>query len=189
MKLKMKDGILSTLIQFFDPAHQCFTFTDYQLVPTMEEFSQLLEVHVLNQIPFTGLEKDPQPKEIASALHLKRSDIVSNMETRSGVKGFLAKFLLEKAQLFLETMSFQAFEENLALLIYGLVLFSNPYQLIDVNAVKIFLARNHMLTLLGDILNSLHTRTMKRRGTLMCCIPLLSKWFILHLPRSVMKNE
>ena len=63
--------MMSVLFQFFDPAHHCFTFLDYQLVPTMEEFSQLLGVPILNQIPFTGLEKDPQPEEIAPALHLK----------------------------------------------------------------------------------------------------------------------
>ena len=72
----------------------------------MEEFSKLLGIHVLNRTPFTDLKKEPQPKEIAAALHLKRSDIVLNWEARSGVKGFLAKFLLEKAQLFLDAMSF-----------------------------------------------------------------------------------
>ncbi|KAI5429184.1 hypothetical protein KIW84_033972 [Lathyrus oleraceus] len=30
---------------------------------------------------------------------------------------------------------------------------------------------------------------MKRQGTLMSCIPLLSRWFIWHLPQSVLKNE
>ena len=58
-------------------------------------------------------------------------------------------------------MSFQAFEEILALLMYGLVLFPNPDQLIDVNTIKNFLTRNPVPTLLGDILHSLHTRTMK----------------------------
>ena len=92
----------------------------------MEEFSQLLGVPILDQVPFTSLKKDPKPEEITSALHLKRSDIVANWETRSGVKGFLAKFLIEKAQLFWDAMDLQAFEEVLALLIYGLVLFPNP---------------------------------------------------------------
>ena len=57
------------------------------------------------------------------------------------------------------------------------------------NAIKVSLSRNPVPTLLGDILHSLHTRSMKRRGILMCCIPLLSRWFISHLPRSVLKNE
>ena len=78
----------------------------------------------------------------------------------------------------MDAMSFQAFEEILALLIYGLVLFPNPDQLIDVNAIKNFLSHNPVLTLLKDILHSLHSRTMRERGTLMYCIPLLSRWFI-----------
>ena len=83
--------------------------------------------------------------------------------------------MLEKARLFWDAMDFQAFEDVLALPICGLVLLSNPDQLIDVNAIKIFLSRNHVPTLLGDILHYLHTRTMRKRGNLMCCIYLLSR--------------
>ena len=86
-------------------------------------------------------------------------------------------------------MSFQAFEDTLALLIYGLVLLPNLDQLIDVNVVKIFLSCNPVPTLLGDVLHTLHTRTMRKRGALMCFILLLSRWFISHLPRSILKNE
>ena len=111
-------------------------------------------------MPFTGLEKVPNSEGIIAALHLKHSDIISNWETRSGVKGFLAKFLIDQAQLFWDSLDFQAFEYILALLIYGLVLFPNPYSFIDVNAVKIFLSRNPVPTLLGDILHALYTRTV-----------------------------
>ena len=88
---------MSVLFQFFDPKHHCFAFPDYQLVPTMEEFSKLLKVSILDQIPFTGLEKVPKPEDIAAALHLKRFNIVSNWETKNGVKGFPPKFRIEKA--------------------------------------------------------------------------------------------
>ncbi|XP_058746603.1 uncharacterized protein LOC131619531 [Vicia villosa] len=155
----------------------------------MEEFSETLQIPIGNQLPFTGLEKSPKPEAIAAALHLRKSEIEKNWETRSGVEGFLAKFLIDKARSFSKSMSYHAFEDILALLIYGLVLFPNPDQFIDVHAIKIFLTHNPVPTLLGDILHSLHTRTMKKRGTLMCCIPLLSRWFISHLPRSVMRND
>ncbi|XP_058775494.1 uncharacterized protein LOC131649753 [Vicia villosa] len=184
-----EEEMMSVLFQFFDPEHHCFTFPDYQLVPTMEEFSDMLHIPIGNQLPFTGLENIPKPEVIAAALHLKKSEIEGNWETRSGVKGFLAKFLIDKARLFSDSMSYHAFEDILAFLIYGLVLFPNPDQFIDVHAIKIFLTRNPVPTLLGDILHSLHTCTMKKRGTLMCCIPLLSRWFISHLPRSVMRND
>ena len=94
------EGLMSVLFQLFDSKHHCFTFPDYQLVPMLEEFSKLLGFPILEQIPFTGLEQDPTSENVTISLHLKPSDIESKWERRSGVKGFLAKFLIEKAQLF-----------------------------------------------------------------------------------------
>ena len=51
------------------------------------------------------------------------------------------------------------------------------------------MSRNLVPTFLGDILHSFHTRTTRKRGVLMCCTPLLSRWFIFHLLQSVLKNE
>ena len=67
-------------------------------MPTLEEFSRLLRIPILNQLPFNSTERDPNPEEIAQALHFQPSDITTNWEIRSGVKGFLAKFLFGKAQ-------------------------------------------------------------------------------------------
>ena len=117
------------------------------------------------------------------------ADVVSNWEIQGGVKGFLAKFLIDQAQQFWDSLDFQAFEDILALLIYDLVLFPNPDAFIDVNVVNIFMSHNPVPTLLGDILHALYTRTIQRRGTLMCCTPLLERWFISHLPKFVLKNE
>ena len=90
------EDMVKVLFQFFDHLHHCFTFPDYQLVPTMEEFSQLLGVPILNQLPFNGMGRDPKLEEIAQALYLQRFDVMPNWETRSGIKGFPAKFLFEK---------------------------------------------------------------------------------------------
>ena len=73
-------------------------------MPNMEEFSQLLGVPILDQLPFTGIERDPRPEDIARALHLQRFNVVENWETRSGVKGFLSKFLFDKAQQFWDAL-------------------------------------------------------------------------------------
>ena len=59
---KPDEELLKVLFQFFDPLHHYFTFPDYQLVPTMEEFSQLLEVPILDQLPFNGTEEHPKPE-------------------------------------------------------------------------------------------------------------------------------
>ena len=94
---KPDEELLKVLFQFFDPVHHCFTFPNYQLVPTMEEFSQLLGVPILYQLPFNGTEEYPKLEEISRALSLHRSDIVANWEARGSVQGILIKFLFEKA--------------------------------------------------------------------------------------------
>src|ERR1043165_9623143 len=101
-----EEDMMHVVFQFFYPKHHCFTFPNYQLVPTLEEFSKLLGIPILDQIPFTGSEKALKYKDIASALHLKRSDIEANWKTRRGGKGLLAKFLIKKAREFLKVMSF-----------------------------------------------------------------------------------
>ena len=73
-----KEDMMCVPFQLFHHVHHCFTFPDYQLVPTMEEFYQLLGVPVLDQIPFPGLEETPKHEVIANALHLKSSDIIAN---------------------------------------------------------------------------------------------------------------
>ena len=62
---------MSIIFQFVDQKYHCFTFLDYQLVPIMEEFSKLLEVPILDQIPFTGLEQVLKHEDVAVALNLK----------------------------------------------------------------------------------------------------------------------
>ena len=47
--------MVHVIFQFFDFKHHFFTFPDYQLVLTMEEFYQLLGVPVLDQLPFIGI--------------------------------------------------------------------------------------------------------------------------------------
>ena len=50
------------------------------------------------------------------------------------------------------------FEAIFILLIYGLALFPNIDNFVDVNAIRIFLIGNHVPTLLGDMYFSPHLR-------------------------------
>ena len=51
-----EESMMSVLFQFFDPKRHCFTFPDYKLVPTLEEFSKILGLPILEKIPFIGLK-------------------------------------------------------------------------------------------------------------------------------------
>ena len=86
MKTKMKDGFLFTLVQFYDPLYHCFTFPDYQLVPTLEEYSYLSGRPITCVVPFTGLEEEPKYHEFAAITHLKRYEIEDNMTTKGCIR-------------------------------------------------------------------------------------------------------
>jgi hypothetical protein len=52
-------------------------------------------------------------------------------------------------------------------------------------AVGVFLSGNPAPTLLADVLYSLcDRRGNKRGGQVVCCVPLLMSWFLLHMPES-----
>ncbi|KAI5387228.1 hypothetical protein KIW84_073392 [Lathyrus oleraceus] len=132
------EGLLSVLVQLYDPLYRCFTFPDYQHVPALE-YAHLLGTPV--------------------------SD----------------KFLIGKANVFAQVGSVDAFKAIFVSLIYGLALFPNIDGFVGVNAIRIFLIGNHVPSLLGDMYFSLHLRNSKDGGTIVCCVPLMYKWFISHL--------
>ena len=81
----MKEGILTTLVQFYDLLYWCFSFLDYQLMPTLEEYSYLLGLPITDHVPFSGLEGEPKSYDIAATTHLRKSDIETNMTTKRGI--------------------------------------------------------------------------------------------------------
>ena len=51
-----EEDMVKVLVQFFDPVHHCFTFPYYHLVPTLEEFSQLMGTPILDRYLSTVLK-------------------------------------------------------------------------------------------------------------------------------------
>ena len=74
--------------------------------------------------------------------------------------------MVGKANYFWDSLDFKAFKDILALLIYGLVLFPNFDSFVDVNAIRVFISRNPVPTLLGDILHQLYARTARNLDVL-----------------------
>ncbi|KAI5426791.1 hypothetical protein KIW84_032281 [Lathyrus oleraceus] len=149
---QVDEGLMSTLAQFYDPLYHCFSFPDFQLLPTLEEYSHLIGIPILDQ-------------------------------------GLPSEFLVAQATVYGKARSEDAFEALFVLLIYGLVLFPNIDKFVDVNAIRIFSVLNPVPTLLGDAYFSLHLRNAKGGGVIVCCLPLLYKWFISHLPQTVAFKE
>ncbi|XP_050878584.1 uncharacterized protein LOC127082391 [Lathyrus oleraceus] len=135
--------------------------------------------------------KTRKGKSVADLMTAKTSKkvVAANFTKKGGILGLTSRFLLEKAFIFAEADNKDAFEAIFALLIYGIMLFPNTDEFVDVNAIRIFLIGNPIPTLLGDTYHSIHHRTKKGGGTILCCASLLYKWFISHLPRSRLFRE
>ncbi|XP_050920005.1 uncharacterized protein LOC127137600 [Lathyrus oleraceus] len=174
--------VVHTLVQFYDPPLRCFTFQDYQLAPTLEEYSHILGIRIKNQVPYIRTKELSKYQDLAEALHMGKKEIELNLKPKGGIHGFTSKFLVGKAIAFSEAGSWTTFNANLALLIYGIVLFPNMEEFIDLASIHIFLTQNPIPTFLADTYYSIHVRTQKKKGTIVCCAPLLYKWFISHLP-------
>src|SRR4051812_6249057 len=153
-------------------------------MPTLEEYSRLIGIPVYAQDPYSGLGKNPDEIIIAATTPLNVVDVRTHMVSKGGIQVFPSKFLLDQARYFVSIQDMSAFEEILALLIYGLFLFPNIDNFVDINAIKIFLIGNPVPTLLADAYHYVHSRNLQRGGLITCCAPLLYKWFVSHLPKS-----
>ncbi|XP_050889409.1 uncharacterized protein LOC127094645 [Lathyrus oleraceus] len=172
--------VVHTLVQFYDPPLRCFTFQDYQLAPILEEYSHILGIRIKNQVPYIRTKELPKYQDLVEALHMGKKEIELNLKPKGEIHGFTSKFLIDKAIAFAEAGSWTAFNTNLALL--RIVLFPNMEEFVDLAAIHIFLTQNPIPALLTDTYYSIHVRTQKKKGIIVCCTPLLYRWFILHLP-------
>ncbi|KAI5396994.1 hypothetical protein KIW84_062990 [Lathyrus oleraceus] len=108
---------LVALSQYYDPPLRCFTFQDFQLAPTIEEYERILRWYVKDHPPFTKLGEPLLPESVAEALHLPIEEVSLGL----GPRGFARKFLEEKAWALEKEGKWLPFSAILALLIYGVI--------------------------------------------------------------------
>ena len=70
------------------------------------------------------------------------------MTKKGGIRGLTSEFLNGRATTFSQADSMDTFEAIFVLLIYGLALFPNIDNFVNVNAIRIYLIGNLVLTLL-----------------------------------------
>jgi hypothetical protein len=151
----------TTLAQFFDSPLRYFTFQDFQLSPTIEEFEKILGRSIEGQVCY--MRETPTEEDIMKASHLKQEEI-SSLQASKGVEGFFRTTLEPKAQEELSNGNWKAHNAILALLIYGLVLFPSRDNFVSMSAIGVFLTRNPVPALLADFLYSLCDRRSMKKG-------------------------
>ncbi|KAI5428561.1 hypothetical protein KIW84_033524 [Lathyrus oleraceus] len=139
LKMVVDPVPLQTLLQFYDPELRCFTFQDYQLAPTLEEYSILMNVPIKYQVPFMDAPKEVDFRVVAKALYLS----IREEEVKKG--------------------NWEAFNAQLAIMIYGVVLFPSMPNFVNLAAITIFIRGNPVPTLLADTYYAIHSVALREK--------------------------
>ncbi|KAI5399089.1 hypothetical protein KIW84_064457 [Lathyrus oleraceus] len=174
---------IHTFLQFYDPGLRCFIFPDYLLGPLMEDYASILGLPIRDQIPFYVTKGEPNVAEISRALYLSPEVTKGGLKEKGKLPGFHLNFLETKAKDHAVVGNWRAVCALIAVSIYGIIMFPNQKNFMDINAIRLFMQSNPIPTLVGDVYYSVHSRNEKRRGGLIrCCAQLLHKWFMGYLP-------
>ncbi|KAH1221867.1 hypothetical protein GmHk_12G035189 [Glycine max] len=175
-----------SLTQYYDQPLRCFTFGDFQLVPTIEEFEEILGCPLGGRKPYLSSGCLPSLSRIATVVKDSARGLDRIKQTRNGIAGLPQKYLEDKARGMANQGDWVPFMDVLALLIFGVVLFPNVDGLVDLAAIDAFLAYHHskespVVAVLADLFDTFDRRCEKSSARIICCLPALCVWLVSHL--------
>ncbi|KAL5133851.1 hypothetical protein HKD37_03G007114 [Glycine soja] len=175
-----------SLTQYYDQPLRCFTFGDFQLVPTIEEFEEILGCPLGGRKPYLSSGCLPSLSRIAIVVKDSARGLDRIKQTRNGIAGLPQKYLEDKARGMANQGDWVPFMDVLALLIFGVVLFPNVDGLVDLAAIDAFLAYHHskespVVAVLADLFDTFDRRCEKSSARIICCLPALCVWLVSHL--------
>ncbi|KAH1213174.1 hypothetical protein GmHk_14G041180 [Glycine max] len=177
---------IASLTQYYDQPLRCFTFGDFQLVPTIEEFEEILGCPLGGRKPYLSSGCLPSLSRIATVVKDSARGLDRLKQTRNGIAGLPQKYLEDKARGMANQGDWVPFMDVLALLIFGVVLFPNVDGLVDLAAIDAFLAYHHskespVVAVLADLFDTFDRRCEKSSARIICCLPALCVWLVSHL--------
>ncbi|KAL5184563.1 hypothetical protein HKD37_17G048257 [Glycine soja] len=175
-----------SLAQYYDQPLRCITFGDFQIVPSVEEFQEILGCPLGGRKPYLFSGFLPSLSKIAAVVGDSARELDRMKQTRNGVVGLPWKYLEDKARDMANQEKWVSFTDILALLIFGVVLFPNVDGLVDLAAIDAFLAYHHskkspVVAILADLFDTFDRRCEKNSARIVCCLPALCVWLVSHL--------
>jgi len=93
LEVKVQIPVVTALAQHYDPPMRCFTFQDFQLVLTLEEYEQILDLPLEGGVTYKHLEQRVSIPTLAKIMKSHPRELESRLVTRRGVRGFPRKYL------------------------------------------------------------------------------------------------
>ena len=82
---------IASLAQYYDQSLRCFTFGDFQLAPTIEEFEGILGCPLGGRKPHLFVELYPSMERVATGVKISVQELDRVKQNRNGVAGIPRK--------------------------------------------------------------------------------------------------
>ncbi|RDX87088.1 hypothetical protein CR513_31484, partial [Mucuna pruriens] len=95
LEIETQPEALEALVQYYDAPARCFTFRDFQMAPTLEEYERLLGLPLAESGSYFHQDQTPSWGTIAPLLKVSEEEIARVKKNRNGSEG-LPRAYLEK---------------------------------------------------------------------------------------------
>ncbi|KAK8565690.1 hypothetical protein V6N12_059245 [Hibiscus sabdariffa] len=175
--------LFRALAQFWNPAYNCFTFGNVDMVPTIEEYLSLIRCpKIQTNNPYLKASSSPAfQRKLLKITGMSEQWIAPRIKTKGGTQCIAWKFIQELIQANPEPVK-QV--DLLALSIYGFVIFPKSLGYIDNAVVELFSSLhkgvNPVPAILAETFRSFTTCKKAGEGRFIGCAQLLLVWFHSH---------
>uniref|UniRef100_A0A2N9H3E8 DUF7745 domain-containing protein n=1 Tax=Fagus sylvatica TaxID=28930 RepID=A0A2N9H3E8_FAGSY len=177
MRLQVDRGLLEALASFWDPTHCCFSIGEVDLVPTMEEYAELLQLdRPFSETPFY-VQRLLRPEETWRKANISL-DLLTKYFSRSDFPVKLARDFIAGKKGW-KKFRINAFKIAFA----GIFLFPTSAGRIDLGVIPIVFSEGRSIipAILCETVRSLSYCRRQGEGVPMFCTQLLQLWFCSHL--------
>jgi len=189
LEVHVQVHVITALVQYYDHPLRCFTFCDFQLVPTFEEYAQILGMPIDKVIPYQHLDQHISMSTLAAIMRLPTRDLEDSFICEDR-KGFSLSFLADYLHQLGEEKEWEVFMDVFALALFGIMLFPKTELFVDNAAISVYIAyrtrcESPVTAILADTYLALNSCNQKRKTRMTCCLPTLFIWLASHFKKRV----
>ncbi|KAK8635678.1 hypothetical protein V6N13_004403 [Hibiscus sabdariffa] len=192
--VQVDEAMLQALIQFWNPGYCCFTLNGKDLMPTVEEYTELLRIpNTKEGRIYTRPEKSCNRFEVLSQLVGRSTQWAEGRFSKKGESHCFPWYSIAEIARTYPDPHKKA--HILAVAIYGLVLFPRILGYIDVAMFEVFNQFKYCISpvpaILAETFLSLNACRQLEGGRFRGCAPLLYVWIKSHFwktPRQVLSS-
>jgi len=189
MEIQVQVHAITALAQYYDHPLRCFTFCDFQLVPTVEEYAQILDMPINKVPPYQHLDEPISMTTLAAIMRLPAEDL-EDRDVWEDQRGFSLGFLVNYLQELGDEEEWEIYMDVFALTLFGIMLFPKTQRFVGNLAVNVYLAyrtrgESPVTAVLADTYLALNACNTKKRTRMVCCLPALFVWLVARFKERV----